>query len=183
MKKIRRDTIQQLHTSVMETKHNRQRKTQVVESIRPKHKESKLLPIFYLFRITYFSKGITLQNQSPDSLYPFQLFLIKVIESPQTSSNHFKISFETPFRCKHRLSSSDQWSDREDNSNIGKICSESERLTLEMVGLTIYHKSDSFATIVIARAQRLHHLRHSMVEVPITHLQTEIGKLNSLVQN
>ena len=116
-------------------------------------------------------------------IVPIQLFLIKVIESPWTSSNHFKISFGTPFRCKHRLPSSDQWSKRKDNSNIGKICSESERLTLEMVGLTIYHKSDSFTTIVIARAQRLHHLRHFMVEVPITHLQTEIGKLNSPVQD
>ena len=154
------------------------------QSVRPKHKESKkLLPIFCPLQITPSSKDKTLWNQSQDLLYLFQLFLIKVIESPQTSNKHFKTSFGTSLRYKHRLSSSDRWSQRENDSNIGKLCSESEQLTLEMVGLTIYHKSDSFTTIVIARAQRLHHLRHFMIEVPITHLQTEIGKLNALVQN
>ena len=41
MKEIRRNTIDRLQTSVMETKHSRQRKTYVVSSVRPEDKESK----------------------------------------------------------------------------------------------------------------------------------------------
>ena len=43
MKEIRRNTINQLRTLARETKPNGQRKTYVLASVRPKHKESKIV--------------------------------------------------------------------------------------------------------------------------------------------
>ena len=99
-----------------------------------------------LFSITPFD-GLNLVSLSKqDSWYPFQLFLIEEFDSPRTPSDFIKISLEP-----HHLSYADQWSEIRERFKHREICSEHEWLTLEMVGLTICHKSNSVATIVTAR--------------------------------
>jgi hypothetical protein len=66
-----------------------------------------------LFLITPFD-GLNLVSLSKqDSWYPFQLSLIEEFDSPQTPSDFIKILLEL-----HHLSSADQWSEFEIDSNI-----------------------------------------------------------------
>ena len=67
-----------------------------------------------LFSTTPFD-GLNLVIFPQDSWYPFQLFLIEEFDSPQTPSDYIKIPWEL-----HHLSSADQWSELENDSNIGR---------------------------------------------------------------
>ena len=68
-----------------------------------------------LFSTTPFD-GLNLVSLSKqDSWYPSQLFLIEELDSLRTPSDFIKILLEL-----HHLSSADQWSEIEIDSNIGR---------------------------------------------------------------